>query len=114
MAVEMTQDERTVEINNEGQYVLTAHQQQVYDKENVDAMLADWGKKEAEIVAWLEKFDQHIEDGKKLLIQQLEKQKETLEAELASIREGRKIWQNASGREDQGSAEVPGEAPNKG
>lgn len=104
MAVEMNKDYRKVIIREDGKYVLSAEQEQVYDPENVEHMLADWAKKAREIEEWLGKFDQHLEDGKKLLVQQLEKQRAMLEAELDSIRQGEEMWKNARRREDQGGS----------
>jgi hypothetical protein len=100
MAVEITVDERDVQINADGKFVLRAHQEQVYDAENVQSMIQDWTKKSADLQTWLDNYEQHLADGRKLLEQQLGLQKDRVEKELESLREGLALWSDAR-RQDQ-------------
>jgi hypothetical protein len=95
MSVELTKDSRVVTKDDNGRYVLRAEQEQVYDRENVEAMLADWERKSAELDKWLQDYDKHVEQGRQLLEQQLLLQRERVEQELKSLREGIALWTNA-------------------
>lgn len=95
MTADLVQDVRKVIIREDGKFVLTAFQEQQYDKENVDAMLADWIKRLEEYKKWLEKYDEYLNAGIMLLKSQMEAQKSRVEQEVKNLEEGIKLWQNA-------------------
>lgn len=94
MGVEITNESRDVVKRDDGKYVMTFHQVQEYDPENVEAMIADFNKKLTDYQAWLDKFDEHVKAGNELLLQQLTAQKIKLEGEVQNLKEGIELWSN--------------------